>query len=106
MGQPRPLFHLFRLFKQTLQFLQQVYVENCLDHPSCGAGIRTHDLLNTRHLPLPLDQGSQSQSPILQTLYNLCHKSHDTANFLVSTILLASYLTVVERWLDWPQLYT
>ena len=27
MGQPRPLFCFFRLFKQTLQFLQQINVK-------------------------------------------------------------------------------
>ena len=30
MGQPRPLFVYFRLFKQTLQFLQQINVKKCL----------------------------------------------------------------------------
>ena len=34
----------FRLFKQTLRFLQQIYVKNL--HPVYGAGIRTHDLSN------------------------------------------------------------
>ena len=29
MGQPRPLFVYFRLFKQTLQFLQQINVKKC-----------------------------------------------------------------------------
>ena len=28
MGQPRALFVYFRLFKQTLQFLQQIFVKN------------------------------------------------------------------------------
>ena len=32
----------FRLFKQILQFLQQICVKNV--HPAYGAGIRTHDL--------------------------------------------------------------
>ena len=43
LGHPRPLF------KQTLQFLQQIYVKN--DHPVYGAGIRTHDLQNSSLLP-------------------------------------------------------
>ena len=31
MGHPRPLFHLFSsLFKQALQFIQQIYVKNVL----------------------------------------------------------------------------
>ena len=30
IGHPRPLFRLFRLFKQTLQFLQQIYVKNVM----------------------------------------------------------------------------
>ena len=29
MGQPRPIFVYFRLFKQTLQFLQQINVKKC-----------------------------------------------------------------------------
>ena len=45
----------FRLFKQTLQFLQQINVKKC---PS-GAGIRIHDLWNMSLLPKPLDQGSR-----------------------------------------------
>ena len=29
MGHPRPLFHLFSSFKQTLQFLQQINMKKC-----------------------------------------------------------------------------
>ena len=43
MGQPRPLF---RLFKQTLQFLQQINVTNV--H---GAGIQTHKHLEHESPP-------------------------------------------------------
>ena len=39
----------FGLFKQTLQFLQQINVKNI--HPVYGAGIRTHNLKNTSLLP-------------------------------------------------------
>ena len=46
----------FRLFKQTLQFLQQINVKNV--HPVHDAGIRTHNLWSTSLLPLPQDQGS------------------------------------------------
>ena len=46
----------FRLFKQTLQFLQQIYVKNV--HPVYCAGIWTHDLQEISLLPKPLDQGS------------------------------------------------
>ena len=35
----------FRLFKQTLQILQQINVKNV--HSVCGARIRTQNLLNT-----------------------------------------------------------
>ena len=45
-------FVYFRLYKQALQFLQQINVKNF--HIVYSAGIRTHDLENT----LPLDQGS------------------------------------------------
>ena len=44
-------FIYFRLFKQTLQFLQQTYVKKCHDHPVFGAGIRTYDLWNTSTRP-------------------------------------------------------
>ena len=37
MGQPRPLFHLFSVFSNKHQFLQQIYVKNV--HPVYGAGI-------------------------------------------------------------------
>ena len=48
MGQPWPLLLLiFGIFKQTLQFLQQIYVKNI--HPVYGARIRTHD-----HEPPPV----------------------------------------------------
>ena len=39
MGYSRPLLLYFRLFKQTLQFLQQIKMKNV--HPVYGAGIRT-----------------------------------------------------------------
>ena len=39
MAHSRPLF---RLFKHTLQFLQQIYVKNV--HPVYGTGIWTHDV--------------------------------------------------------------
>ena len=46
---PRPLFHLISFFKQTLQFLQQIYVKTV--HPVYGAGIGTHNLLYMSLLP-------------------------------------------------------
>ena len=39
---------LFRLFKLTLQFLQQIHVKNV--HPVPGAGIQTHNLHNMSFL--------------------------------------------------------
>ena len=56
MGHPGLFFVYFRLFKQTLQFSQQINVKNV--HPVNGAGIRTRNLRNMSLLPLPLDQGS------------------------------------------------
>ena len=58
MGQPRDLVVYFRLFKQILQFLQQINVKNV--HPVYSAGIQTHNLWNMSLLPKPLDQGSRS----------------------------------------------
>ena len=42
-------FVYFHLFKQTLQFLQQINVKNV--NPVYGAGIWTHDLWNMSLLP-------------------------------------------------------
>ena len=39
---PASFSFIFGLFKQTIQFLQQINVKNV--HPVYGAGIRTHDL--------------------------------------------------------------
>ena len=51
MGQPWPPFlFIFGLFKQTMQFPQQISLKNVV-HPVYGAGIRTYDLLNMSHLP-------------------------------------------------------
>ena len=48
MGHPRPLFRLFSVFfKQTIQSLQQLNVKKCHVHPATGAGIRTHDQIDT-----------------------------------------------------------
>ena len=43
-GHPRLFLIYFRLFKQTLQFLQQINVKNV--HPVYGPGIWTHNLRN------------------------------------------------------------
>ena len=60
MGNPGLFLIYFRLFKEIIQFLQQINVKNV--HPVvCGAGIRTHDLQDMSLLPLPLDQGSRPQ---------------------------------------------
>ena len=48
MGHPG-LFFVFRLFKQTIQFLQQINVKNI--HPVYRAGIQTQDLRNMSLLP-------------------------------------------------------
>ena len=42
---------IFGLFKQTIQFLQQINVKKCHVHPVSGTGIRTHDLWNVSLLP-------------------------------------------------------
>ena len=46
---PGLFFIYFRLFKHTLQFLQQINVKNV--HLVYGAGIQTHDLWNMSLLP-------------------------------------------------------
>ena len=47
MGQPGLFLFIFGLFKQTIQFLQQINVKKC---PS-GTGIQTPNLLNMSHHP-------------------------------------------------------
>ena len=42
---------IFGLFKQAIQFLQQINVKISHVHPVFGAGIRTHDLRNMSLLP-------------------------------------------------------
>ena len=46
---PASFSFIFGLFKQTLQSLQQIYVNNV--HPVYGARIRTHDLWNMSLFP-------------------------------------------------------
>ena len=46
---PGLFFVYFRLFRQTLQYLQQINVKNF--HPVYSAGFRTHDLWNTSLVP-------------------------------------------------------
>ena len=41
---PASFSFIFSLFKQTIQFLQQINVKKCHVHPVSGAGIQTHDL--------------------------------------------------------------
>ena len=43
MGNPDLFFIYFCLFKQTIQFLQQINVKKCHVHPVYGAGIRARD---------------------------------------------------------------
>ena len=56
MGHPLFCF-IFGLFKETLQYLQQINVKNV--HPVYGAESQTHDLWNMSLLPEPLDQRSR-----------------------------------------------
>ena len=50
---------IFGLFKQTVQFLQQINVKKSHVIAVYGAGIRTHDLSNRSRLSEPLNQGSR-----------------------------------------------
>ena len=56
------LFSVF--FSQTLQFLQLNNLKK--SHRVYGASIRTHNLLNTSLLPLPLDQGSRHTNCVFE----------------------------------------
>ena len=55
MGLLRRLFVYFCLFKQTLEFLQQIQVKNI--NPVYSAGIQTHNFQNVSLVPKSLDQG-------------------------------------------------
>ena len=48
---PASFSFIFGLFKQTIQFLQQINVKKRHVHPVYGAGIQTHDLQNVILLP-------------------------------------------------------
>ena len=54
---PGLFLFIFSLFKQTLQFLQQINVKKCHVHPVSGAGIRTHDLLERESPPITTRPG-------------------------------------------------
>ena len=58
MGHPGLIFVYFRLFKQTLQFLQQIIEKNV--HPVFGAGIWTHDLSEHESPPITTRPGFPS----------------------------------------------
>ena len=61
------MFRVERLFKQKIQFLQQINVKKCPNvHPAYGAAIRTHYLTNMSLHPLPLDQGSLERVRLIQ----------------------------------------
>ena len=66
MGQPGPFSVYFRSFQTNIiTIFTTNQREKCHVHPVYGAGIRTQDLSNMRHLPKPLDQSS---SPLRITL--------------------------------------
>ena len=69
ISQPGLFFVYFHLFKQTLQFLQQIHVKNVI--AVYGAGIRTHNLQDFNLLPeLLVDQGSRPTVGILNSIPN------------------------------------
>ena len=55
IGHPGLFLVYFGLFKQTLQYLQQINLKNV--HPVDGAGIWSDELQNISFIPYPLDQG-------------------------------------------------
>ena len=56
-GYPRPFLNLFSSFQTYIQFLQQIYVKKCNDHPVYGAGIRSHDLRKQESPPITTRPG-------------------------------------------------
>ena len=48
---PASFTFIFGLFKQTIQFLQQINVKKCQLHPVYGTRIQTHDFRNMNLLP-------------------------------------------------------
>ena len=71
MGQPRPLFGLFK--QTSIQFWQQINVKKWHIRPV--AGIRTHNLSIMSHQPLPLDQGSRPRRFVFHGELMFCFKS-------------------------------
>ena len=57
MATPASFPYIFCVFIQTIQFYNKLMQKYA--HPVSGAGIRTHNLLNTSLLPKPLDHGSR-----------------------------------------------
>ena len=50
MGQLGLVLFIYSLFKQKIQFLQQINVNKCPNfHPVYGSRIQTHDLSNISH---------------------------------------------------------
>ena len=49
MANPASFLFIFVFFKQTTQFVQQIYVKKVI--PGYSAGIRTHDLCNESLFP-------------------------------------------------------
>ena len=71
---PGLFFVYFRLFKQTIKFLQQINVNNV--HRVHGAGIRTHGFWNMSLLPKSLDHGSRPIRSIL-------HQGNAISNYIL-----------------------
>ena len=83
---PASIFIYFCLSKQTLQFLQQIYVKNV--HLVYGVGILTHNLQNMSLLPWQLDQGS---CPIWTTC---CQKYSSACYFYIWQSLSLSVMSL------------
>ena len=56
---------IFGLFKQTIQFLQQINVKKCQVHPVYSTGIWTHDLLNMSCLPATTRPGLLTRTNVI-----------------------------------------
>ena len=79
---PASFSFIFGLFKQTIQFLQQINVKKCHVHPVYNTWIRTHDLSNMSCLPLTTRSGRNCIT-ILKInffLYKILHRKRSSWN--------------------------
>ena len=93
-GSSPEFFIYFHLFKQTLQFTQQIYLESV--HPVYGPGIRTHDL---RPKKFKKYQMSCDKQPMAEKFFNFCSGRFIALILLIQCLMFI--LTILLIFLPW-----